>query len=96
MSPKKERENKKLRTKNRKLQKEYDEYEKYNTRISEIFVQDTIKDAKRRFKRTFTWRNSRFHKTPRKRSRRNTIPHRKQKHSQNKQLVGIIFQNSIP
>lgn len=46
---KKERENKKLRTKNRKLQKEYDEYEKYNTRISEIFVQDTIKDAKRRF-----------------------------------------------
>ena len=43
------RENRKLQAKNRKLQKEYDEYEDYNKRISKIFVQDTIKDAKRRF-----------------------------------------------
>ena len=46
---KRERENKKLRDKNIKLKKEYDEYEDYNRRISEIFEQDTIKDAKRRF-----------------------------------------------
>ena len=31
------------------MQKEYDEYEDYSKRISEIFEQDTIKDAKRRF-----------------------------------------------
>ena len=43
------RENRKLQAKNRKLQKEYEEYEDYNKRISKIFVQDTIKDAKRRF-----------------------------------------------
>ena len=43
------RENKKLRKDNTKLKKEYDEYEDYNERISEIFKQDTIKDAKRRF-----------------------------------------------
>ena len=41
--------NKKLRKDNTKLKKEYDEYEDYNERISEIFKQDTIKDAKRRF-----------------------------------------------
>ena len=46
---KREREIKKLNKQNRKLQKEYDEYEDYNRRISEIFNQNTIKDAKRRF-----------------------------------------------
>ena len=44
-----ERENKRLRSENRKLKKQIDEYEDCNERISEIFNQDTIKDAKRRF-----------------------------------------------
>lgn len=43
------RENKKLTKDNRVLKNEYDEFEDYNERISEIFKQDTIKDAKRRF-----------------------------------------------
>ena len=43
------RENKKLNKDNRTLKKEYEEYEDYNKRISEIFQQDTIKNAKRRF-----------------------------------------------
>ena len=44
-----EKENKKLKTENKTLKKEYDEYENYNKRISEIFAQDSIKNAKRRF-----------------------------------------------
>ena len=44
-----EDENKKLKSDNIKLKKEYDEYEDYNRRIFEIFDQDTIKNAKRRF-----------------------------------------------
>ena len=43
------RENKKLNKKNRGLKKEFDEFEDLNRRISEIFDQDTIKDAKKRF-----------------------------------------------
>ena len=46
----KKRENIKLRTKNKQLKKEIDEYENYNKRISEIFEQKTIKNAKTRFK----------------------------------------------
>ena len=46
----KQRENIKLRTKNKQLKKEIDEYENYNKRISEIFEQKTIKNAKTRFK----------------------------------------------
>ena len=46
----KKRENIKLRTKNKQLKKEIDEYENYNKRISEIFEQKTIKNAKIRFK----------------------------------------------
>ena len=34
---------------NKKLKKEYDEYENYNERISQIFKQDSIKKAKMRF-----------------------------------------------
>ena len=44
-----EKENKELKAENKKLKKEYDEYENYNERISEIFKQDTIKKAKMRF-----------------------------------------------
>ena len=44
-----EKENKDLKAKNKKLKKEYNEYENYNERISEIFKQDTIKKAKMRF-----------------------------------------------
>lgn len=43
------RENKKLKKENTALKKEYEEFENYNKRISEIFKQDNIKDAKRRF-----------------------------------------------
>ena len=41
-----EKENKDLKAKNKKLKKEYNEYENYNERISEIFKQDTIKKSK--------------------------------------------------
>ena len=44
-----ERENKRLRAENIKLQKQIDEYEDYDERISEIFKQDTIKKAKKWF-----------------------------------------------
>ena len=44
-----EKENKELKAENKKLKKEYNEYENYNERISEIFKQDTIKKAKMRF-----------------------------------------------
>ncbi len=43
------RENKKLKKDNNVLKKQYEEFEDYNRRISEIFQQDTIKDAKRRY-----------------------------------------------
>ena len=43
------RENKKLNKDNRILKKEFEEFEDLNRRISEIFTQDTIEDAKRRF-----------------------------------------------
>ena len=42
------RENKKLNKDNRTLKKEYEEYEDYNKRISEIFQQDTIKKRKKK------------------------------------------------
>ena len=45
----KQRENIKLKTENKQLKKEIDEYENYNKRISEIFEQKTIKNAKIRF-----------------------------------------------
>ena len=41
-----DKENKKLERKNKELQKEYDEYEDYNERISKIFNRDTIKKCK--------------------------------------------------
>ena len=41
--------NRKLKTENKILNKEYDAYTDYSKRISEIFDQDNIKDAKRRF-----------------------------------------------
>ena len=44
-----EKENKKLTTENKRLQNECDEYECYDKRISAIFDQETIKNAKRRF-----------------------------------------------
>lgn len=44
-----ERENRNLEAENKILKKEYAEYDDYSKRISEIFDQDTIKDAKRRF-----------------------------------------------
>ena len=44
-----DKENKKLERKNKELQKEYDEYEDYNERISKIFNRDTIKNAKLRY-----------------------------------------------
>ena len=44
-----DKENKKLERKNKELQKEYDEYEDYNERISKIFDRDTIKNAKLRY-----------------------------------------------
>ena len=41
-----EKENKDLKVANKKLKKEYEEYDNYNERISEIFKQDTIKKSK--------------------------------------------------
>ena len=43
------RDNRKFKSENKLLKKEYDEYTDYSERISEIFDQDDIKDAKRRF-----------------------------------------------
>lgn len=43
------RENKKLNQDNRILKKEFEEFEDLNRRISEIFTQDTIENAKKRF-----------------------------------------------
>ena len=44
-----ERENIRLNKDNKDLKKTYDEFDDLSERISEIFKQDTIKDAKRRF-----------------------------------------------
>ena len=95
------RENKRLRAENIKLQKQIDEYEDYDERISEIFKQDTIKKAKKQFnilynqKKTFTWWNSKIFSSFKKRSWFSIVTHWKWNDSQNQQLVGIIFQNSI-
>ena len=96
------RENKKLNKDNRTLQKEYEEYEDYNKRISEIFQQDTIKKRKKKIQHTkqsnksFTGWNKTIYTQTRKRFGRNTRIYWKWKHSQNQQLVRIILQNSFP
>ena len=44
-----EKENRTLQKENSKIQKEIDQYENYNERISEIFNQETFKNAKLRY-----------------------------------------------
>ncbi len=44
-----EKENRRLKKENSKIQKEIDQYENYNKRISEIFNQKTFKNAKLRY-----------------------------------------------
>lgn len=44
-----EKENRTLQKENSKFQKKIDQYENYNERISEIFKQDSIKNAKLRY-----------------------------------------------
>ena len=44
-----EKENRTLKKENSKIQKEIDQYENYNERISEIFKQETFKNAKLRY-----------------------------------------------
>jgi len=44
-----EKENRTLQKENSKIQKEIDQYENYNERISEIFKQETFKNAKLRY-----------------------------------------------